>query len=48
MHVPGYGYGRVEDRGSAIKGARRLDLYFDSHDDALEWGRQVLDVRIVD
>jgi hypothetical protein len=48
MHVPGYGYGRVEDRGSAIKGPKRLDLFFDSHDDALEWGRQVLDVRIVD
>jgi hypothetical protein len=48
MHVPGYGYGTVEDRGSAIKGPRRLDLYFESHDDALQWGRQVLDVRIVD
>ena len=38
MYVPGYGYGRVEDRGSGIKGYR-IDLYFRSHRDALQWGR---------
>jgi 3D (Asp-Asp-Asp) domain-containing protein len=38
MYVPGYGYGRVEDRGSGIKG-HRIDLYFRSHRDALKWGR---------
>lgn len=38
MYVPGYGYGRVEDRGGDIKGYR-LDLFFRSHRDALEWGR---------
>jgi 3D (Asp-Asp-Asp) domain-containing protein len=38
MYVPGYGYGRVEDRGSGIKGYR-IDLYFRSHGDALAWGR---------
>ena len=46
MHVPGYGWGTVEDRGSAIKGAQRIDLYFDSHNDALEWGRRKLPVTI--
>ena len=40
MHVPGYGYGRVEDRGSAIKGPNRIDIFFDSRKDALEWGRR--------
>lgn len=39
FHIPGYGWGRVEDIGGAIKG-RHLDLYFDSHQEALEWGRQ--------
>jgi len=48
IHVPGYGYGVVEDRGSAIRGPRRLDIYFDSHDTALHWGRQHLDVEIYD
>ena len=38
MYVPGYGYGRVEDRGGGIKGYR-IDLYFRSHNDALMWGR---------
>ncbi len=40
MYVPGYGWGRVEDRGSAIKGKSRIDLYFSSHSDALAWGRR--------
>ncbi len=46
MFVPGYGWGIVEDRGSAIKGPSRIDLYFDSHDDALEWGRRKVKVEI--
>jgi 3D (Asp-Asp-Asp) domain-containing protein len=48
--VPGYHSGRpveVLDTGSAIKG-NRLDVYFPSHQRALEWGRQWLDVTIVD
>ena len=39
MYVPGYGYGRVEDRGSAINGDH-IDLCFKSHKEALKWGRQ--------
>jgi len=46
MYVPGYGYGVVEDRGGAIKGPRRIDLYFDSHSDARRWGRQTVKVEI--
>lgn len=45
MYIPGYGYGRVEDRGSAIKG-EKIDLFFKSHKDALRWGRQTHRVRI--
>ncbi len=48
MHVPGWGWGRVQDRGGAIVGPNRLDLYFDDHDDALEWGRQRVEVTIED
>jgi len=40
IYIPGYGWGRVEDKGSAIKGQNRLDLYFDSHQEALQWGRK--------
>ncbi len=45
MDVPGYGKGRVEDRGSAIKGDR-IDVYFKSHRKALQWGRRTLRVTV--
>ena len=45
MHIPGYGYGRVEDRGGDIKG-QHIDLFFKSHKKALEWGRQNKQVTI--
>lgn len=40
IYIPGYGWGRVEDKGSAIQGVNRLDLYMDSHAKALSWGRK--------
>ena len=45
IQIPGYGWGRVEDIGGAIKG-RHIDLFFDSHQEALEWGRQKKQVLI--
>jgi len=45
LYVPGYGYGRVEDTGGAIKG-NRIDLYYDRHGDALQWGRRTLRVHV--
>ena len=47
MYIPGYGYGMVEDRGSAIKGNDRLDAYYDSHQKALDWGRRKVKVRVL-
>jgi hypothetical protein len=46
MYVPGWGWGVVEDRGSAIKGPTRIDLYFYTHGQALDWGRQKVKVEI--
>lgn len=46
MYVPGYGWGVVKDRGGAIKGPERLDVYFNSHRRTEEWGRQRLTVEI--
>ena len=40
MYVPGYGTGVVEDRGSAITGAHKIDLWFPTEREALNWGRQ--------
>ncbi len=45
INVPGYGWGVVEDRGGAIKGASRLDIYFDSHQEARRWGRRKVRVQ---
>jgi len=45
MYVEGYGYGRVEDRGGAIKG-QHIDLFFPSHRQAEEWGSRRVRVRI--
>ncbi len=45
MYVEGYGYGRVEDRGGAIKG-HHIDLYFRTHAEALKWGKKNKRVRI--
>ncbi|MBW7908620.1 MAG: 3D domain-containing protein [Kiritimatiellae bacterium] len=38
MYVPGYGYGRVEDRGGDIKGYH-IDLFYRTHSAALQHGR---------
>lgn len=45
MYVPDYGFGVVEDRGGDIKGYH-IDLYFSSHQTALEWGRQRKKVKV--
>ena len=45
MYVEGYGWGRVEDTGSALKGDH-IDLYFRSHQSALRWGKKYVKVKI--
>jgi 3D (Asp-Asp-Asp) domain-containing protein len=50
MIIPGYKKGeavKVLDRGGAIRG-NRLDVFFNSHQEALEWGVRYLDVKIRD
>lgn len=37
MEIPGYGSVPVLDRGGAIKG-KRLDVFFPTHQEALNWG----------
>ncbi|MCF7832432.1 MAG: 3D domain-containing protein [Candidatus Marinimicrobia bacterium] len=45
MYIKGYGYGTVEDRGSAIQG-KHIDIFFKSHEQAMEWGNQTMEVTI--
>jgi 3D (Asp-Asp-Asp) domain-containing protein len=46
LYILGYGYAKVEDRGGAIQGPARLDLFFKSHQDALNWGRRRVPVQV--
>ena len=43
--IPGYGWGRVEDTGGDIKGYH-IDLYFEGHRTAQEWGVRIKDVKV--
>ncbi len=48
LQIPGYGEAQsveVIDRGGAIKG-QKLDVFFPTHEEALKWGRQTLEVAI--
>jgi len=45
FYIPGYGYGVVEDRGSAIQG-KHIDLFFKSHNKALDWGNRNMEVKV--
>jgi 3D (Asp-Asp-Asp) domain-containing protein len=48
LSIPGYHDGEIVeviDRGGAIKG-NRLDLYFPTHEAALQWGRQWVAVTV--
>ena len=45
LDIPGYGKVPVLDRGGAIKG-NKLDVYFPTHQEALNFGRQYLTVKV--
>ena len=46
IYIDGVGERIVQDRGGSIKG-NRIDLYFDSHQEALNFGRQTKQVTIL-
>lgn len=46
MYVPGWGWGVVGDRGGAIKGSQRIDIFFNHHGETEQWGRQSLNVTV--
>lgn len=47
LFIPGYGYGVVADKGSAIKG-NKIDLYFETVADVYsQWGKKTVEVYVV-
>lgn len=49
LEIPGYGIAIVEDTGSALRkhDGYAIDVFMPTRREALEWGRQHLDVKIV-
>ncbi len=47
--IPGYSSAPVEvlDRGGAIRG-NHIDVFFPTHQQALEWGRRLVEVTVID
>lgn len=45
VFIPEFGWGRVEDRGGAIRG-NRMDLWFEDHAKALQWGRRKVAAKV--
>ncbi len=46
LYVEGYGAAIAADQGNAIKG-NRIDLFFDSHQEALNWGKKTIKVTVL-
>lgn len=47
LYIPGYGYGVVADKGSAIKG-KKIDLYFSTTKQVFrEWGKKEVEVQVI-
>ncbi|AZK49148.1 hypothetical protein EIM92_20105 [Paenibacillus lentus] len=47
LYIPGYGYGVVADKGSAIKG-NKIDLYFKTTKQVFkEWGKKEVEVQVI-
>ena len=46
LYVEGYGYAVAQDTGGLIKG-NRIDVFLDSEEEAIQWGRREVTVRIL-
>jgi 3D (Asp-Asp-Asp) domain-containing protein len=47
MYIPGYGFGVAADRGGAIKGMR-IDLCYETYEEAIQFGRRQVKVYLLD
>ena len=47
IYIEGYGTRTVQDKGAAVKG-NAIDVYFESHDEALVFGRQTVLVYVME
>ena len=47
VYIPGYGEAVAEDTGRSIRG-NRIDIAFDSYEEALAFGRQDVELYIIE
>ena len=47
LYIEGYGEAVAEDTGGAIQG-QIIDLYMDSYQECIEWGRRQVEVRVME
>ncbi len=47
VYIPGYGEATADDLGGDIKG-NRIDIAFDTHSEAMSFGRQTIDIYIIE
>jgi len=47
LYIQGYGYGVAADTGGVIKG-RKIDVFFETREEALQWGRRTVNVQILE
>lgn len=47
LYVEGYGYGTAQDTGGKIKG-NRIDVFFETKEEALQWGRKNVKIYILE
>ena len=51
LYIPEYGYGIVEDTGGALRKDKdniRIDVYMDTYEEAIEWGKKEMTIYIIE
>ena len=51
LYIPEYGYGIVEDTGGALRKDEdniRIDVYMDTYEEAIEWGKKEMIIYIIE
>lgn len=51
LYIPEYGYGIVEDTGGALRKDKdniRIDVYMDTYEEAIEWGKKEIIIYIIE
>ena len=51
LYIPEYGYGTIEDTGGVLRKDKdniRIDVYMDTYEEAIEWGKKEMIIYIIE